>query len=249
MYKVVVLQKVIVMANKIFISYKYYDKGVYQDPLLDKIPDPVWPFYGDSGYVTPRSYVNELSNVLSGYAIEKWEKDGEDLSSFKDSTIASKLRDKIFDSSITIVLVSPNMKELTKYERDQWIPWEISYSLKEISRNGRTSKSNGIVVVVLPDADKSYDYCIKRDETCGIDILRFSDISFFKILEGNFFNSKNPNRTYCYTCNSYHYYGNNNHYFIHAKWCDFVKNPGNYIDLALEHQEHIDDYNIQKEID
>ena len=102
------------MANKIFISYKYYDKGVYQDPLLDKIPDPVWPFYGDSGYVTPRSYVNELSNVLSGYAIEKWEKDGEDVSSVKDSTIASKLRDKIFDSSITIVLVAPNRKELTK---------------------------------------------------------------------------------------------------------------------------------------
>lgn len=237
------------MANKIFISYKYYDKSVYQDPKLDKIPDPKWSFYGDVGYVTPRSYVNELSNVLDGYAIEKWEQDGEDLSDFKDSTIASKLRDKIYDSSITIVLASPNMKDLSKGERDQWIPWEISYSLKEISRNDRTSKSNGIIVVVLPDRNNSYNYGVEKEWVCGTDVINLQKPLFFKIIRENFFNSKKPNKSYCETCGRYHYYGTDNSYFVYARWKDFIENPDYYLNLASEHQAYIDDYDVQKEIE
>ena len=99
------------MVNKVFVSYKYYDTSVYQDGLLDRILDDNRGLYaGTIGFVAPRSYLNELSNILDGYVIEKWEQDGEDLSNFSDDTIASKLRDKIYDSSVTIVLISPNMK-------------------------------------------------------------------------------------------------------------------------------------------
>ncbi len=40
------------------------------------------------------------------------------------------LKGKIYDSTITIVLVSPNMKENCKWQRSQWIPGKLVIQLK-----------------------------------------------------------------------------------------------------------------------
>ena len=87
------------------------------------------------------------------------------MSEYKDSTIESKLRNKTFDSSITIVVVSRGMKEWFADEKDQWIPWEIFYSLRELSKNGKHSRPNGVMMLVLPDSPGNYDYYIE-DNTC-----------------------------------------------------------------------------------
>jgi hypothetical protein len=58
--------------------------------------------------------------------INKGEDDVEDLNNLTEKTIAAKLRDRIFDSSLTVIVISPNMREPYKSKRQQWIPWEIS---------------------------------------------------------------------------------------------------------------------------
>ena len=229
------------MSNKIFVSYKYYDTDVYQYRDLEKIQNPNSNI--EDKHVTPRSYLNKLSEILSEYAIEKWEKDDEDLSEFQDSTIESKLKEKIYDSTITIVLISPHMRDKLKLEIDQWIPWEISYSLKEITRNNRTSKTNAIIAVVLPDANNQYSYCIEQTDCCKI--LKFD---FFNIIERNFFNNKNPECSKCKICGQLHYIGDDSHYFAYATWREFIENPKKYIDIALEHQDKKDKYKIAKEV-
>lgn len=75
-----------------------------------------------------------------------------------DIAIWNHLKDKIYDSSITIVLISPNMKEPEKWQRSQWIPWEISYSVRETIRNDRKSHRNAVLAVILPNKNGTYSY-------------------------------------------------------------------------------------------
>lgn len=144
------------MGRKIFISYKYKDTDVRQ-------MYHIWCSQNRKTRV--RDYVDILQQVMGEQNINKGEKDGEDMSVLEDATIRSVLGDKIYDSSITLVLISPNMKDSNLPETDQWIPWEISYSLREQSREGRTSKTNAVMAIVLPNANNSYDYYIK-EHTC-----------------------------------------------------------------------------------
>ena len=226
------------MGNKIFISYKYKDSAVY--PLKSHLEELYEP-------TIVRDYVDILQRKLEKeHHINKGEKDGEDLSDFKEETIASHLRDKIYDSSITIVLISPNMKE-TGDESDQWIPWEISYSLKEINRNDRTKTPNALLALVLPDGNNSYSYFIK-DNAC------YSDCScrtlytgrLFTILAKNMFNIKNPVYKDC--PNKTNVFMGDESYIQSVKWNDFMRNPNFYIEKSLEIKNNWNEYDIVKQV-
>ena len=139
------------MGRKIFVSYKYKD---YDVKMLSEATQPTWPC----------DYVNYIKDkVLSDDDIYKGENSDEDISSWSEEAIWEHLKGKIYDSSITIVLISPNMKEYGKWQRSQWIPWEISYSVKETVRNDRKSHRNAILAVILPDKLGSYDYYDKNN--------------------------------------------------------------------------------------
>ncbi len=217
------------MGKKIFVSYKYFDPNVR----------PIQGIY----QTRVRNYVDILQNKIdSSDHIFKGEDDGEDLSSLADSTIGSKLGDKIFDSTVTIVFISKGMKE-NRPDKDQWIPWEISYSLREQSRQGINSKTNAILAVVLPDNYDSYEYFLKYNSECNtttymIDIL-------FTIMKENMFNIKNPETR---TCNGKTIYSGYFSYIYSVKWDDFIIDINKYINIALEIWRSRQNYEIRKTI-
>ena len=134
------------MGRKVFVSYKFKDNDV------KKIPDVTQPTW-------PCDYLDYIKNeILSSDDIYKGENSDEDISAWDKDAIWNHLKDKIYDSTITTVLISPNMKGAGKWQRSQWIPWEISYSLSETTRNNRTSHNNAILAVILSNKSGNYVY-------------------------------------------------------------------------------------------
>ncbi len=220
------------MGKAIFVSYKYSDSAVMQ------LPD----VYGQT---TARDYVDKLESLLEKVDnIYKGEDDGEDISTLKDSTIGSKLGDKIFYSSVTIVLISKEMKE-NKTEKEQWIPWEISYSLKEQSREGGRSKTNAVLAVVLPDENGSYDYYMTSNPECNS--ITYHTVRLFQILSDNMFNLKDKELNIRY-CNGIKIYKGSPSYIYSIKWQDFILNINKYIDITSELRQNIDKYELVKTI-
>lgn len=226
------------MGNKIFVSYKYGDQDVA--PLKDAMPERYSP-------TTVRHYVDELQDLLSfGDHINKGENDNESLDGFKDSTIASKLRDKIFDSSITIVMVSPNMKDPNVPEGDQWIPWEISYSLKEHSRNGRTSQANAIIAVVLPDRSNSYEYFMQAHNCCAGGCTTIHRQKTFAILGQNMFNPASPAYKGCGQGKTI--FTGDYSYITSVRWDLFTDNMDHYLNNAIRLNDKIHEFEIIKTV-
>jgi len=134
------------MGRKIFVSYKYSDSQV-QDLDIFELVDFYGTKFRQKIQTTARHYVDKLAEKLEyDDHIYKGEDDGQSMATLADSTISSKLGDKIFDTSVTIVLVSKGMNNPFLQEKDQWIPWEISYSLREQSRhNGYSGDTDHLI--------------------------------------------------------------------------------------------------------
>lgn len=222
------------MGRKVYTAYKYHDQSVQTLP-------------GVAGVTTVRDYITLIQDKLeSEDHINKGERDDEDLSDFKDETIASSLRTRIFDSSITIVAISPRMKDTTQYEKDQWIPWEIAYSLRESTRNGRTSASGGLLAVVLPNEAGEYSYAIKPVcATCGT--VSYERSVMFDIMSKHLFNINNPEYTQCgHSGEPRKVFPYHSSYMVMVRWDQFSVAPTWYIEEAFTRSKNADKYKITK---
>jgi hypothetical protein len=210
------------MGRKIFVSYKYADNDV------QKITNDYWV------QDTVRDYVDKLEGLIGRNDIYKGEHAGEDQSKFKEDTIWEHLKNKIFDSSVTIVLISKNMKEIWYKDEEQWIYQEISYSLKELTRTSADGKkenkslSNAIICVVLPDQYGRYDYYYRNTYYTQ----SYNDNITFQIIAKNRSNKK---RNF------------DEDYIVTVKWNEFINRYQSYIDLAVDKQRRINEFNITKE--
>lgn len=221
------------MGKAIFVSYKYSDRKVLHFP-------------GVAGITTARHYVDKLASLLEQEDyLYKGEDDGESMATLQDSTIASKLGDKIFRSSVTIILISKGMKNDAIAEKDQWIPWEISYSLKEQSREGGNSKTNAVLAVIIPDELGSYDYYITENPLCNS--ITYHTSTLFQILRLNMFNhnKKEDNIRYC---NGQKIYEGGHSYIPSVKWEYFSNNVDRCISLAVSTRQNINEYTLVKTV-
>ncbi len=217
--------------NNVFVSYKYFDRDVEpQNNNYDTIA---------------RDYVNFMEKKFktSKKIYYRGEKDDHDLSHYSEETLRQYLSNMIFYTSVTIVLMSPNMYERNLPENEQWIPWEISYSLKEISRESGKSHMNAILAVVLPDRNGKYDYAIKQHE-CHRTICTDQ---FFPIIGKNMFNVIKPEKGNC-ECGCQVYRGKCSYIPI-VTWENFINNTDKYIQEALDNKDNFELFKICKLLD
>ena len=79
---------------------------------------------------------------------------------------------------------------------------------------------------MLPDKNDSYDYYIKN-------VFGFNNNITFNIINRNLYNNKNNIL---------------DSYIVTVTWDAFLKNPQRYIELAVEHQDNINNYVICKQV-
>lgn len=185
------------MAHKTFISYKYSEATGLRDAIIKKLGSNATYYQGETS-------------------------SSPDMTDLKTSTIRQKLADMIYDTTVMIVVVSPNMT------LSSWMEWEIKYALREQSRNGRTSHSDGVVCVMQKNtswAEKSTTLDIVRAYT---DPYSWAKNSSGQWLASKFFDVLVNNMIDIVTEDN------------------FLKSPSHYIDRAFEKSENSGTYNITK---
>jgi hypothetical protein len=192
------------MAHKTFISYKFSEAQDLRNRIIEALGD-------DASY-----YQGETS-------------DSPDLTDKSTETIKKNLRDMMYGTSVTIVIISPNMSQ------SKWIDWEIEYCLKNTTRKDRTSQTNGIVGVIMK-INNSYDWfkTIKR-ESDGCTCSYYDNSKLYDIIKSNRFN-QNPLQYACNKCKSVNALTGS--YIAIIEEETFLNNPQKYIDNAFEKSEN-----------
>ena len=195
------------MAHKTFISYKYSDvvegKGYnnLRDRIIRKLGDDAKYYKGENGF----------TKDISGHSAEY---------------IKQTLKDKLYDTSVTIVILSPNMR------MSDWIEWELEYSLRNVTRGDRTSRPNGIVAVV-------------QKQTYG-----YGDGYSWMRSYGNSWNTSNLFSVIKDNRNNKKYYTPSNlpdNYIDIITEDAFLNNPNKYIDEAYFKCQNYSSYNLTKQ--
>ncbi len=201
------------MARKTFISYKFSEAQELRDKIIESLGE-------DSKF-----YTGETS-------------ESPDLTDFTTDTIKENLKDMIYNTSVTIVIISPNILE------SKWIDWELEYSLKKIKRGNITSQTNGIVAVIQKK-NGSYDWFIEnKTNVHGLNTLSYKNEKIYDIIKKNHFNSSPP-IWHCDKCETY--CNEDGSYISYVKEEHFLDDPGKYIEKAYEKSQNLEKYILVKQ--
>ncbi|SDX73627.1 TIR domain-containing protein [Salimicrobium album] len=202
------------MAYKTFISYKYSEAKDLRDEIEMSLGEDARYYQGET---SDSPYLGDRTTEY----------------------IRGKLKDMIYHTSVTIVIISPNMKQ------SNWIDWEIEYSLKQIKRDNRRSGTNGIVGVVKK---VNGDYSWLRPTTVNSDghtAILTEDDYLYEIIKKNRSNQF-PIKYTCDVCKNIDVLEGSFISLINEE--NFLENPNKYINNAYNKSKNIDDYEITRKI-
>lgn len=201
------------MAHKTFISYKHSEAQKLRDDIIKVLGK-------DAVY-----YRGETSN-------------SPDLSDTSTENIKKALTDMMFDTSVTIVVISPNMTE------SNWIDWEIEYCLKNINRKDRISHINGVVGVIMKYNGGYEWFKKKKRKDDGCIISSYDENKVYDIINKNRYN-QNPKKYSCDVCKTVDSLTGS--YIAYVEEETFLSNPNKYINNAYDKSEdNAAGYNITK---
>lgn len=195
------------MAHKTFITYKYSDvvegneHNNLRDRIIARLGEDARYYKGEDGF-------------------------SKDMSSYTAQTIQKHLSDMIYQTSVSIVILSPNMLQ------SNWMEWEIKYALRNQSRDGQYSHPNGIVAVVQKRSTYGYldGYQWYKDW-----FGNWAVSQTFNVIRFNRNNTKNSAPNYI-----------PNNYIDIVTEDEFLHNPSKYIEDAYYKSEHTFYYDIYK---
>lgn len=187
------------MARETFISYKFSDARDVRDRIYKNMGDYAKFYRGENGFSPNKS-------------------------DDSDDAIWNYLKDMIWGTSVTIVVISPEMLQ------SSWIPDEISYSLKKISRDGTQSQRNG-VVAVIKKVNGGYDWFkYKYTNPDGHVTTCYHEEKVFDIIKANRRNQVPPVYS-CEKCQSID--ALNGSYIAYVEEDEFINNMDKYIENAF----------------
>lgn len=196
------------MAHKTFISYKYSEAQDLRDDIIEALGE-------DASY-----YTGETS-------------ESPDLTDESTDKIKNALKDMMFGTTVTIVIISPNIKD------SKWIDWEIEYCVKNITRKERTSSTNGLIGVIMK-YNGDYSWFINNFKNAdGHSTISYNDHLVYDIINKNRFN-QNPKKYACEKCKSIDQLTGS--YISYVKEEDFLNNITKYIDNAFDKSENENEY-------
>lgn len=202
------------MARETFIAYKYSEAQDLRDEIIEKLGEDASYYQGETA-------------------------DSPDLTDTSIENIKENLKNMIFGTSVTIVIVSPNLK------KSKWVDWEIEYSLKEYKRGNTTSRTNGIIGVVMK-VNGSYDWLIssyKNPDGCS---TRSIDNSLlYEIIKNNRFNLITDDKYSCPTCKTFDQL--NGSYISLVEQDRFLNDPQHFIENAYNKSKSIGNYKPSKQ--
>jgi len=200
------------MARKTFISYKYSEAQGLRDTILKALGSNAEYYQGERS-------------------------DSPDLTDISTENIKRDLADMMYQTSVLIVIISPNMKQ------SKWIDWEIEYCFKEISRKERTSKTNGVVGVIKKVNDDYSWFKTTGQNSDGCHSSTYSEQLVYEIISKNRYN-QTPKKYACINCKTVNALTGS--YIAYIEEDAFLDDPQQYIENDYEKSEDIDGYDLTK---
>ncbi len=205
------------MKRKAFVSFRFADGSEYKDEIIELL--------------TKKDLIIDKSESV-------------DRSHMSEESIQEYLYEKLRDTSITIVILTPKAinykKDWISGKYDDWLYDELRYSLYE--RKGNTL--NAVIAIYTEDSKSTLMYTTtKTCNECNKEHKSSTINDFENLVRKNMMNvkaqyKKNP-------CTGY-YDSEYDSYISLVPYNDFKSNPKYYMDIALEKRSQSNNYDIVK---